>query len=115
MTGERSGRVLVVDDEEGVRSFVAEALEREGHEVVQAADGREALRAAREEPFDVVITDLRMPVVDGMTLIRSLRTEQADVEIIVLTAFGDVATAVEAMKLGAFDYIQKPLSGPGAV
>ncbi|HSO32559.1 MAG TPA: sigma-54 dependent transcriptional regulator [Labilithrix sp.] len=114
-TEKRSGRILVADDEEGVRTFVAEALEREGHEVVQAADGAEALRAAREEPFDVVITDLQMPRLDGMSLVRTLRTEQPDVELIVLTAFGDVATAVEAMKLGVFDYLQKPLSGPAAV
>jgi DNA-binding NtrC family response regulator len=110
-----AGRILVADDEEGVRSFVAESLERDGHEVVQAADGAEALAAAREEPFDVVITDLKMPNMDGMTLVRTLRTEQPDVELIVLTAFGDVTTAVEAMKLGVFDYLQKPLSGPAAV
>ncbi len=115
MIEKRSGRILVADDEEGVRSFVAEALEREGHEVVQAADGAEALAAAREEPFDVVITDLQMPRLDGMSLVRALRTEQPDVELVVLTAFGDVATAVEAMKLGVFDYLQKPLSGPAAV
>jgi DNA-binding NtrC family response regulator len=115
MKEKRSGRVLVADDEEGVRSFVAEALEREGHEVVQAANGAEALAAAREAPFDVVITDLQMPEMDGMSLVRTLRTEQPDVELIVLTAFGDVATAVEAMKLGVFDYLQKPLSGPAAV
>src|SRR5262249_12352024 len=109
------GRILVADDEEGVRTFLAEALERAGHEVVQAADGREALKAAREEPFDVVVTDLKMPNVDGMALVRTLRTEQPDVEIVVLTAHGDVASAVEAMKLGVFDYLQKPLSGPAAV
>jgi DNA-binding NtrC family response regulator len=111
----RVGRILVVDDEEGVRTFVAEALERSGHEVVQAADGAAALRAAREEPFDVVLTDLRMPEMDGMTLVRTLRTEQPDVEVIVLTAFADVGTAVETMKLGAFDYLQKPVSAPLAI
>jgi DNA-binding NtrC family response regulator len=115
MTDKRSGRVLVVDDEEGVRTFLAEALERDGHELTQAADGAEALRAAREEPFDVVITDLKMPEVDGMTVVRTLRTEQPDVELVVLTAHGDVATAVEAMKLGVYDYLQKPLAGPAAV
>jgi two-component system response regulator AtoC len=115
MNEKRSGRILVVDDEEGVRTFVAEALERDGHDVTQASDGAEALRLARAEPFDVVITDLRMPRMDGMALVRTLRTEQPDVELIVLTAFGDVATAVEAMKLGVFDYLQKPLSGPAAV
>jgi two-component system, NtrC family, response regulator AtoC len=111
----RRGRVLVADDEEGVRTFVAESLERDGHEVVMAAHGGDAIRAAREEPFDVVITDLKMPEVDGMTVVRTLRTEQPDVEIVVLTAHGDVASAVEAMKLGVYDYLQKPLPGPSAV
>src|SRR5271154_1254915 len=111
----RGGRVLVADDEEGVRTFLAETLERAGHDVTQVADGAAALRAAREEPFDVVLTDLRMPGTDGMAVVRSVRTEQPDVEVIVLTAFGDVATAVEAMKLGAYDYLEKPVSGPAAV
>ena len=109
------GRVLVADDEEDLRSFLAEALERAGHEVIQVADGAAALRVASEEPFDVVLTDLRMPGSDGMTVVRAMRTEQPDVEVIVLTAFGDVASAVEAMKLGAFDYLEKPVSGPAAI
>jgi two-component system, NtrC family, response regulator AtoC len=109
------GRILVADDEEDLRTFLAESLERAGHEVTQVADGAAALRAAHEEPFDVVLTDLRMPGTDGMTVVRTVRTEQPDVEVIVITAFGDVATAVEAMKLGAFDYLEKPLSGPDAV
>ena len=115
LSEKRVGRVLVADDEEGVRTFLAESLERVGHEVTQVADGEAALLAARDEPFDVILTDLRMPGADGMTVVRTVRTEQPDVEVIVLTAFGDVATAVEAMKLGAFDYLQKPVSGPAAV
>jgi DNA-binding NtrC family response regulator len=111
----RLGRILVAEDEEGVRTFLAETLERAGHEVTQVADGASALRAAHEEPFDVVLTDLRMPGTDGMAVVRTVRTEQPDVEVIVLTAFGDVATAVEAMKLGAFDYLQKPVSSPTAI
>ncbi|MEO7113019.1 MAG: sigma-54 dependent transcriptional regulator [Polyangiaceae bacterium] len=110
----RKGLVLVVDDEEGVREFLSESLEKDGHEVVQAANGKLALQAAREEPFDVVITDLKMPEMGGMDVVRALRTEQPDVELIVLTAFGDVATAVEAMKLGVIDYLQKPLASPQA-
>src|SRR3984885_12260796 len=109
------GRILVVDDEEDVRAFLAKTLERGGHDVTQAADGAAAIRAAHEEPFDVVLTDLHMPGTDGMTVVRTVRTEQPDVEVIVLTAFGDVATAVEAMKLGAYDYLQKPVSGPTAL
>ncbi len=111
----RVGRILVADDEEGVRTFLAEALERTGHEVTQVADGAAALLAVREEPFDVVLTDLRMPGTDGMTVVRTVRTQQADVEVIVLTAFGDVATAVEAMKLGAFDYVEKPVPSPSVI
>jgi two-component system response regulator AtoC len=111
----RVGRILVAEDEEGVRTFLAETLERAGHEVTQVADGASALRAAHQEPFDVVLTDLRMPGTDGMAVVRTVRTEQPDVEVIVLTAFGDVATAVEAMKLGAFDYLQKPVSSPTAI
>ena len=111
----RVGRILVADDEEDLRSFLAEALERAGHEVTQVADGAAALRAATEEPFDVVLTDLRMPGTDGMTIVRTMRTQQPDVEVIVLTAFGDVTSAVEAMKLGAFDYLEKPVSGPAAI
>jgi two-component system response regulator AtoC len=111
----RGARILVADDEEGVRTFLAESLERAGHEVTQVADGAAAVRAARDEPFDVVLTDLRMPGTDGMAVVRTVRTEQPDVEVIVLTAFGDVATAVEAMKLGAFDYLQKPVSSPAAI
>ncbi len=112
---DKAGRVLVVDDEEGVRSFLADALARNGHDVVQAADGEAGLQAARDEPFDVVLTDLKMPKLDGMSLVRALRVEQPDVEVIVLTAHGGVESAVEAMKLGAFDYLEKPLSGPQAV
>jgi two-component system response regulator AtoC len=113
---ERSGRrILVADDEEGVRTFLAESLERAGHEVTQVADGAAAVRVAREEPFDLVLTDLRMPIADGMAVVRAVRTEQPDVEVIVLTAFGDVSTAVEAMKLGAFDYLEKPVSSPNAI
>jgi two-component system, NtrC family, response regulator AtoC len=106
------GRVLIAEDEPGIRSFLAEVLEGAGHDVVAVGDGLVALATAREEPFDVVLTDLKMPGCDGMTLVRALRLEQPDVEVIVLTAFGEVASAVEALKLGAFDYREKPLASP---
>jgi two-component system response regulator AtoC len=106
-------RILVVDDEEGIRDFVAEALESDGHAAVRASDGEEAARRIRAEGFDLMITDLRMPGLDGMELVRLARSEQPEMEVIVLTAHGSVETAVEAMKLGALDYLQKPLSSPG--
>jgi two-component system response regulator AtoC len=106
-------RVLVVDDEEGIREFVAEALEDDGHVAVRARDGAEAAARLRAQAFDLMITDLRMPEMDGMALVRAARAEQPEMEVIVLTAHGSVETAVEAMKLGAFDYLRKPMASPG--
>ena len=105
-------RVLVVDDEEGVRGFLAEALEDEGHAVSQAPDARAAFALLRRQGFDLLITDLRMPGMDGLELVRLARAEQPEMETIVLTAHGSVETAVEAMRLGAFDYLQKPIGSP---
>ncbi len=111
----RAGRILVADDEEGLRAFLTESLERDGHEVVAVADGLAALTAARDEPFDVVVTDLQMPKLSGMELARTLRIEQPDTELVILTAHGGVASAVEAMKLGVYDYLEKPISSPKAI
>jgi two-component system response regulator FlrC len=105
-------RVLVVDDEAGIRSFISKVLESEGLRVTLASDGQEAATRLDRESFHLMITDLKMPRIDGMTLVRKVRAEQPEMEVIVLTAYGTVATAVEAMKLGAFDYLAKPLSGP---
>ncbi len=105
-------RILVVDDEPGLREFVGDSLRLDGHDVVEAEDGRVALKRLDERGFDLVITDLRMPHVDGLTLLAKLKADQPEVEVIVMTAFGAVDSAVAAMKAGAFDYLQKPLGGP---
>jgi two-component system response regulator FlrC len=105
-------RVLVVDDEEGIRTFIGEVLEGEGLRVTLAADGESAARLLDRESFHLMITDLKMPGLDGMALLRKTRVESPETEVVVLTAHGTVAGAVEAMKLGAFDYLDKPLSGP---
>src|SRR5580692_6739831 len=105
-------RILVADDEPGLREFVSDALELDNHAVVAAKDGREAAKLLDERGFDLVITDLRMPGLDGMSVLRKVRAELPETEVIVMTAHGTVDTAVEAMKLGAFEYLQKPLSGP---
>ncbi len=105
-------RILVADDEPGLREFVTDSLELDGHSVVAAKDGREASKLLDERGFDLVLTDLKMPFVDGMALLRKVRAEQPEVEVIMMTAHGSVADAVEAMKLGAFEYLQKPMSGP---
>jgi len=106
------GRVLVVDDREGIRSFIAEALDGAGYQVVTAADGAEAMEAAGAGRFHLVITDLKMPRMDGMELLARLRRLDPTLPVIVLTAHGTIDNAVEAMKLGAFDYLTKPLEGP---
>ncbi len=105
-------RILVADDEEGVRTFVAEALEMAGYDVDQAADGDEAARRAAERSYALVITDLKMPGLDGLALLARVKKEQPEVEVLVLTAHGTVDSAVEAMKLGAYDYVQKPIGSP---
>jgi two-component system response regulator FlrC len=105
-------RVLVVDDEEGVREFVAEALARDGHEITEATGGAQALSALSADAFDVVVTDLKMPGIDGMEVLRRVRATAPETEVVVLTAHGTVETAVEAMKLGARDYLGKPIGSP---
>ena len=101
-------RVCVVDDKELIRESLAETLSREDHQVTAFADPVEALDAIRGGGFDLVISDLKMPRMDGISLIREMRSSQCETPTIVMTAYATVATAVEAMKLGAFDYIQKP-------
>ncbi|MEO1266552.1 MAG: sigma-54 dependent transcriptional regulator, partial [Myxococcota bacterium] len=101
--------ILVAEDEPGIRSFIIEALEMDGHTVVGAADGLEAMMRLKQDRFDVLLTDLRMPGADGMTVFRSGRQLQPHLQVIILTAFGTVETAVDAMKEGAFDYLQKPI------
>ena len=106
-------QILVVDDEPGIRDFIAEALEDEGHVVTREGDAMAAMARLRARAFDLMLTDLRMPgVLNGMDLLRSARAETPEMEVIVLTAHGSVELAVEAMKLGAFDFLQKPVSGP---
>ncbi len=105
-------RILVVDDEEGIRSFLSEALDEEGNEIASAADGDEAASILDRRAFDVVITDLQLPGRSGLALLAKLRAEMPDTQVILLTAHGTVDTAVEAMKAGAFDYVQKPIGSP---
>lgn len=104
-----SKRILVVDDEAKMRRLLEMSLKGMGHEVMQAEDGSVALAAFDDTPFDLVLTDLRMPHMDGMELLRALRERGEDVPVIVLTAYATVETAIEAMKLGASDYIIRPL------
>lgn len=107
-----TGRVLVVDDREGIRTFIADVLASAGYETTTASDGREALDLMGAGGFDLIITDLKMPRMDGMELLSRVAERDPGVPVIVLTAHGTIDNAVEAMKLGAFDYLTKPLEGP---
>ena len=101
--------VLVVDDEQANRLTLERILVREGLTVLQAADGRAALKMIRSAQPTVLLTDLKMPGLDGMGLLKAAKTLDGDLEVIVMTAFGTVENAVDAMKFGAADFITKPL------
>ncbi|AUX35400.1 MULTISPECIES: sigma-54 dependent transcriptional regulator [Sorangium] len=105
----QGARVLVVDDEASARSGLEKLLRQEGYVVDAAADGAAALEIAAERPPDVVVTDLKMPKMDGVTLLGKLRAQDPALPVIVVTAFGDVSSAVQAMRAGAEDYLTKPV------
>jgi len=103
--------VLVVDDEAAIRYSVSKTLQRVGYTVREAANGDEALDAARGQHFDVVLTDIRMPPgIDGVDLVRVLKEVDPDMVVILMTAYPSLNTAVEALRLGAHDYLIKPSS-----
>src|SRR5512140_1169160 len=103
-------RILIVDDEPKLGVLVAEALELDGHEPVRVGSGREALARLEVDRFDVVVTDLRMPEVDGLAVLRAARALPAPPEVVLMTAFATAESAVAAMKAGAADYIVKPFA-----
>ncbi|MGB9698247.1 MAG: sigma-54-dependent transcriptional regulator [Thermodesulfobacteriota bacterium] len=100
--------ILLVDDHKSFRDSLAKVLNGEGYKVFAATDGEEALDILRQEHINLVLTDLKMPKMDGVELLRVAKTLHPEVEVILITGFGTVDTAVTAMKDGAFDYIQKP-------
>ena len=101
-------KVLVVDDEEIVRYALTEKLKENGFSVSEAYDGRNAIEMFREKEFDAVLLDLRMPEMDGIETLNELKKHYEDVPVIIVTAYGDIPTAVEAIKIGAYDFIEKP-------
>jgi DNA-binding NtrC family response regulator len=104
----RRRRLLVVDDEETQREMLHSILERAGYEVSTAAHGVEALERLEAGQFDLVLSDQRMPQMDGLELLRRIRAHDPELPVVLMTAYGSVSTAVEAMKLGAADYLTKP-------
>jgi two-component system nitrogen regulation response regulator GlnG len=100
--------ILVVDDEEHIRWALSKALERDGYRVVLASDGAEALRGAAEPDVDLVLMDIKMPGPDGLDILTRIKEVRAGLPVIMMTAFGTLQAAIEAMKRGAYDYITKP-------
>jgi len=103
-------RILVVDDDDSLRWVTQAQLQQSGYDVAAAADGNSALASIRQAPPDLVITDLKMPGMSGLELLRKIREDYPEIIVIMVTAFGSVENAVEAMKTGAYDYIMKPVN-----
>jgi len=102
------GKILVVDDEIKMRRVLQMILQKEGYEIVTSKDGREALQKVEEENFDLVLTDMKMPGLSGIDLLKKIRESDKEIPVIMITAYGTVETAVKAMKEGAYDYLLKP-------
>jgi DNA-binding NtrC family response regulator len=109
MNGASKMKILIVDDEVVQREMLEGFLVKQGHAAESAADGQTAVRKFREGDFDFVLTDLRMPGMDGIQLLKELRRMNPEVIVVILTAYGTIGTAVEAMKEGAYDYLTKPV------
>jgi len=103
-------KLLIVDDEAGYRKVLRAIFEDEGHDVVTASDGRAALAHLAKRKRDLIISDVRMPDIDGIALLKQAREQDPDIGVVLMTAFGTIETAREAFKLGADDFIQKPFN-----
>ena len=100
--------ILIVDDEKNIRMTLSQSLESLGMETDMAGNGEEALAKLKEKDFGLILLDIRMPGMDGMEVLRQVREVRPDIRIIMITAYGTIESAVEAMKLGAVDFLQKP-------
>jgi len=102
--------ILIVDDESLMRDFLNETLTRKGFTVTTAYNGESAIEELKKLEFDLVISDIRMPDISGIDILKMVKENTPDTEVIMMTAYGTIENAVEAMKYGAFDYITKPFS-----
>ncbi len=103
------GKILLVEDQKNLRRVLAAFLKREGHSVEEAENGQQAIQKLEKMPFDLVLTDWRMEPVNGLEVLRMAKKIRPKTEVVVITAYGTVSGGVEAMKLGAYDYLQKPV------
>lgn len=102
--------ILLVDDDASLRRVLAHHLSEAGYQVLTAANGKEGLEVFTSQQVEMVITDIQMPELSGLELMRRISVMSPDVVVLVITAYGSIETAVEAMKLGAYDYITKPFN-----
>jgi len=105
-----NGRILVVDDEDSIREYLSMMLEREGYEVESSADGKKAAKLCRQQEFDVIVTDIQLPGMSGIELLSALREGDPTVPVIIVTGHASQESAIEALNLGAFYYLLKPVS-----
>ena len=104
-------RILIVDDDETVRRSYLRSLESISNNIEAASDGEEALQTMEQRPFDVVLLDMRMPGQDGLSVLRTIKQKWPESEVVIITGYPTVASAKEAVRLGAYDYVAKPV-GP---
>lgn len=102
-------RILIVDDEENARVALSKILAHEGYDVLSAKNGVEALNCLRNKDVELIITDLNMPEMNGLMFLRELNRRHPAISVIMITAYGEVESYIEAMTLGAFEYINKPV------
>lgn len=107
--GESPARILIIEDDASLRELLGELLEGEGYETLATETGEEGLRTLQREPVDVVLLDINLPGMHGINVLTAAPNTQTDAEFVMMTAYAEVETAVEAIKLGAFDYLRKPL------
>lgn len=110
-----NAKILATDDREGIRRFIKDVLDACGYQVDVAVDGKDAWKKMQQISYHLLITDLKMPIMDGMTLLKKVKEHHPSIPVIVLTAHGTIQNAVEAMKIGAADYLTKPLESPAAL
>ncbi|MFH0782737.1 MAG: response regulator [Pseudomonadota bacterium] len=109
MEKELKAKILLVDDEEDFLSTLAERLETRGLKVTTATNGEQAVATSEKEGFDLIVLDLAMPGMDGLEALKRIKAKQPDAEIIILSGQGSIKTSIEAMKLGAEDFMEKPV------
>jgi DNA-binding NtrC family response regulator len=106
----KANKILIVDDEKNIRMTISQSLADMNVETDTAVNGEEALSKLKDKDFGLVLLDLKMPGMDGMEVLEKLRKDRPDIQVVIITAYGTVACAVDAMKLGAVDFIQKPFT-----